>query len=711
MSQPVEPLEDACRRSAASSVEAIASLCSLHRIAFDRALLAQQFPDLSAPGSCLLALRKLGFQAKSTPCSADRLHRKQFPLLALIKGGGYQLLLQADADHVLIATPDGARMETSLDAFRQQFDGAVIQAAPAVGTPRDADATAATPRFGFRWFVPELLKHKSVWRQVLLASLVLQILSLAFPLMTQTVVDKVVVHRTQSTLIALGLAMGIFLLFTAILSWIRQYLVLHTGNRVDAVLGAAVFDHLFKLPLNYFERRPTGVIAARMHGVETIREFIASAAVSVALDVPFLLIAVAVMFTYSATLTFIVLGILGTIALMSLLVAPIFQARLNQQFLLGARNQAFLTEHVAGHETVKSLQMEPLLNHRYGGFLASYLQAGFSTKLLGNTYNTAANTLEQVMTVLVLMLGAWIVMNPAPGGPVFTIGMLVAFQMFASRISQPVLRLVGLWQQFQEANLAVNRLGDLMNAPAEPYAVVPSRAHSREGRIEFKDVAFRYGDDLPHLYRGVNLTVEPGRAITIMGPSGSGKSTLAKLLQGFYRATEGSIQVDGIDVRHQCANELRGHFGVVPQETVLFSGSIYDNLLAASPSATFDQVVQACQRAEIHGTIEALPQGYQTEIGERGIGLSGGQKQRIAIARALLKNPKVLIFDEATSALDSQTAQAFAATVNQLKGHVTLIFITHAMPRTLQVDEVYVIRDGELRKAISRVKEDEGATA
>ncbi|AEG93877.1 candidate ABC type bacteriocin/lantibiotic exporters, ATP-binding and permease domains [Ramlibacter tataouinensis TTB310] len=626
--------------------------------------------------------------------------------MALMVSGEFVLVLKAGTEGVQLWNGGGEQKTWAEGEFGEFFAEYIVQAAPAVRAPADTDAASMRQGFGFRWFVPELLKHKAVWRQVLVASLFLQLLSLAFPLITQAVVDKVVVHRTQSTLVVLGIAMGIFVFFTAILGWIRQYLVLHTGNRVDAVLGASVFEHLFKLPLRYFEKRPTGVIAARMNGIETIREFISSAAVTLVLDVPFLLIALAVMFFYSVPLTLIVLGILGVIGLMSILVAPVFQRRMNEQFMLGARNQAFLTEHVAGHETVKSLQMEPLLNARYGGYLAAYLQSGFATRQIGNTYNTVASALEQLMTVLVLMAGAWIVMNPTPGGTAFTIGMLVAFQMFAGRISQPMLRLVGLWQQFQQASLAVQRLGDLMNAPVEPYSLLPARQGDATGKIELEGVGFRYGDELPWLYRNVHLQIEPGRAIAIMGPSGSGKSTLAKLLQGFYRATEGAVKVNGIDARHQSANELRSNFGVVPQETVLFSGSIYDNLLAANPQASIQDVVQACRRAEIHQTIESLPNGYQTEIGERGAGLSGGQKQRIAIARALLKNPKVLIFDEATSSLDVGTAESFAATVNQLKGHVTMIFVTHAMPRTLQVDEVYIVRDGALRKAIARVKEE-----
>lgn len=686
--------------------EAIAELCRRHRLPVHPQLLRQRFPPPHAADAVVPALRQLGLRARCLSCGAQQLPSLTCPLLARLRSGAFVLMLHADGDTVRLWCPAQGEQVCALQAFAERFDGHVVLAAPAVPAPADPDAAAGRTGFGFGWFVPELLRHKAVWKQVLLASLFLQLLSLAFPLITQAVVDKVVVHRTQSTLVVLGIAMSVFVVFTAILGWIRQYLVLHTGNRVDAVLGASVFEHLFQLPLGYFERRPTGVIAARLHGIETIREFIASAAVTLILDVPFLLIALAVMYFYSVPLTLIVLGILGVIGLMSLLVAPVFQRRLNQQFLLGARNQAFVTEHVAGHETVKSLQMEPLLNARYGDYLASYLQSGFATRQLGNTYNTVANALEQWMTVLVLMVGAWIVMHPAAGEPTFTIGMLVAFQMFASRISQPMLRLVGLWQQFQQASLAVKRLGDLMNAPAEPYSLVPSRRGEASGRIDFEGVGFRYREELPWLYRGVHLQLEHGRAIAIMGPSGSGKSTLAKLLQGFYRASEGAIKVNGIDVRHQSANELRANFGVVPQDTVLFSGSVYDNLLAASPGASFDEIVEACRRAEIHETIEALPQGYQTELGERGTGLSGGQKQRLAIARALLKRPRVLIFDEATSSLDLATAEAFAATVNQLKGQITLIFVTHALPRSLQVDEVYVVRDGALRKAMARVKEE-----
>ena len=682
-------------------------LCALHRKPFSLELAAQQLAAPYTTDSLTHALSAYQFDATLRRAKPEKLHKEAFPLIVWLAPKGEPppsepsaaadsaaqatpaLLLQSDGASLLLIEPDDPAPRTiSLADFTPRYLGHLTRVTPRTdpATDPDSEAQARQARqFGFAWFVPELLQYRKLWQEILLASLVIQLIALATPLFTQTIIDKVVVHHTQSTLIVIALGMALFMLFSAGLSWLRQYLVLHTGNRVDAVLGASVFERLFKLPPLYFQHRPTGVIAARLHGVETIREFIASAAVTLVLDLPFLLIFVAIMFYYNVTLTLIALAILGLIVVSSLIVAPLFQRRLQEQFLQGARNQAFLTEYIVGLETVKSLQLEPQLNSRYSGYLASYLTAGFATKQLANTYNTCANLLEQVLSLLILAIGAWTVMHSRD----FTIGMLVAFQMFAGRLSQPMLRMVGLWQQFQQARLSIDRLGDLMNAPVEPYSVIPARDSRHQGEITIDQLAFRYGDHLPLVYENLTLAIQPGQTIAIMGPSGCGKSTLAKLLQGFYQPSAGRILIDGIDIRYLSANELRGHFGVVPQETTLFSGTVYDNLQMASPNASFEQIVAACKMAEIHAVIEALPQGYQTEIGERGAGLSGGQKQRIAIARALLKRPNILVFDEATSALDASTAEHFAHTINALKGKVTMLFITHGLPKGLHVDAIY----------------------
>jgi len=704
-------------------VWAVEATCSLLQKPFQRDLVLQQFASPYDHGSVSFALAELGIVTQLQKIKFKKLESQTYPLLVWLStssnGSGQPseaaldvphtsnnesqgvrpaIVLQAVADRVILIQPgEPVPLTISISEFQARCSGQGMRLSTLVADGTDPDSAilaAQSRRFGFSWFIPELLKHKKLWREVLLASLVIQLLALATPLFTQTIIDKVITNRTQSTLIVVLIGMGVFVVFTTILSWLRQYLVLHTGNRVDAVLGAAVFERLFKLPPMYFQHRPTGVISARLQGVETIREFIAGTAVTLILDFPFLLIFVAIMFYYSVTLTVIVLGIMLVIGFASFLVAPAFQKRLQEQFLMGARNQAFVTEYVAGMETVKSLQLEPQLASRYRQYLATYLTAGFSTKQLANTYNSFAQMLEQIMTLLILGVGAWTVMNNAQ----FTIGMLIAFQMFASRVSQPMLRLVGLWQQFQQAKLSVDRLGDLMNAPIEPYSLSPKRVQAGRGAVELQNLAFRYSEKLPLLYQNLNAQMQSGQTIAIMGPSGSGKSTLAKLLQGFYQPTEGRIKIDGVDIANLSANELRSHFGVVPQETMLFSGTILDNLQMANPQADFEQIVTACKLAEVNTTIEELPEGYQTEIGERGAGLSGGQRQRIAIARALLKRPKILVFDEATSALDAPTAELFAKTINGLRGKVTMLFITHGLPRGLKVDVLFQLTADGLKQ-------------
>jgi ATP-binding cassette, subfamily B, bacterial HlyB/CyaB len=444
-------------------VWALGSLCQLHKIPFDANLLLQQITPPYNIAGLLNAGQQLGLKIKAQSTAVTDLTSLPLPSIALMQAQTSEdktssesapthqpidrieptftdsdavsiesipnnpaparptfslvLILRADQDRVLcIGSGEQNPSLLPVADFAAQYTGQVILA----GVERTAAVTedaigpadvSAKPAFGFRWFVPELLKHKSIWRDVLLASLAIQLMALATPLFTQVIIDKVIVHHTMSTLTVIGIALAVFMLFTAVMTWVRQYLVIHTGNRVDAVLGTQVFSHLFKLPTRYFEQRPTGVVVARMHAIEEIREFITGAAVTLILDFPFLLIFLGIMFYFSVPLTLLSLCLLAVIVGLSFIVAPMFRARLNQQFLLGARNQAFLTEYVSGMETVKSLQMEPQLNSKYGNYMADYLQAGFKTKVLGNTYNTIANTLEQGMTLAILCVGAYLLVN------------------------------------------------------------------------------------------------------------------------------------------------------------------------------------------------------------------------------------------------------------------------------------------------------------
>ena len=697
--------------STEEAVWLLGSLAGLHRKPFDAELLIKRFaPPWDLP-TLIEALAALGLKAQPVPWPDPAQPPPPLPAVAFARSdppdsAGAPLLVarRSDGQLGLFRPGEAPRELADLGSLSREVEPWLLLCAeqePAAPADPDEDASAHAqtggrgstnnpskrPGFGFAWFIPELLRHRKLWRDVLLASLAIQLVGLATPLFTQVIIDKVIAHHSVSTLWVLGVALVVFMLFTSAMSWLRQYLVLHTGSRMDAVLGEQVMRHLLRLPLPYFEARPTGTLVARLQGVETLREFVSGAAVTLLLDLPFLFIFLAVMFWYSWVLSLVAVGLLLLIVGVSLVMVPVFRQRLDQQFLLGARNQAFLSEYLSGIATVKALQMEPDVDKRYGTYLAQYLQAGFATRQVGNTYQVSASALEQTMTLAILIVGAWTVMNDSN----FTVGMLVAFQMFASRLSQPLMRLVGLWQEFQQASIAVKRLADVLDMPTEPVSLVPQRAPGGNGAIEVQDLGFRYSERHPWLYQGLSLTLPPGQLTVLMGPSGCGKSTLAKLMLGFHLPEQGRITIDGRDIHHLAANELRAHFGVVPQETVLFSGTVLDNLLMAHPHARLEDAVAACRAAEIHDVIEQLPQGYQTEIGERGTGLSGGQRQRIAIARALLKRPKVLIFDEAVSNLDQETAELFAQTINRLKGKVTMVFITHQVPRGLAVDGVVLL--------------------
>src|SRR5712671_2940681 len=420
--------------SAEQFVWLLGGLSRFYRLPFDAALLLQQFPPPYAPHTLLEAARALGFKAGQGTIHEGKLADVPLPAIGFLRAGAAgpddgaapervpALILRCDGERFLyVAAGSEVPNARRLADFEALFEPSAVLVAHEVPADEQVRGFEDEPRrFGFRWFVPALAKHKTIWRDVLVASLAIQLIGLATPLFTQVIIDKVVVHHTQSTLIAVAIALVMFLMFNAVLSGLRQYLIIHTGNRVDAVLATSVFRHLFRLPLPYFEHRPTGVTVARLHGVETIREFITGAAISFVLDMPFLVIILAVMFWYSWQLSLIAVGVMLLLAAISVLVTPVWREKLNKQFKLGARNQAFMTEYISGVETVKTLQFEPVLERRFGDYLASYLAAGFTTRQLANAYNVAANALEQLMTIAVLIVGALLVMR----NDGFTIGML-----------------------------------------------------------------------------------------------------------------------------------------------------------------------------------------------------------------------------------------------------------------------------------------------
>lgn len=537
--------------------------------------------------------------------------------------------------------------------------------------------------YGWKWFGRVLWSRKAVLKDCLLASLLLQLMALGVPLATQAIVDKVISNQAISTLIAIGVGIGLLTVFSSAIGWIRQLLLIKLSTVLDRELSAQVIGHLFKLPLQYFESRSTGVLMTRAQGIQQVREFLSGAFVLLLIETPFLFVFLGFMLSYSPGLSLIVLGATALIIAISLCVGPVFRHRMTAQFEAGAHVQGFLAERIAAVETVKSLQLEPDIRRRFSELNDQLLARAQSAKELGNGYGTSLQLIEQLMGVAVLCAGAYLVMT----GDGMTIGMLVAFQMFSQRVSQPLLKLTSLWQDYQQTKVAMAQLGDIMASSPEYFSAQLTGVGSpTESILEIDSLAFRHAADRPYVFEGLSLRAKAGQVVLVTGPSGTGKSSLGKLLLGIHRAYEGSIRLKGRDLRSLPVNEIRATFGVVPQETVLFSGTVLENLVVSCSEVSMEAVVQACRLAGIHSDVESLPNGYQSQLGERGSGLSGGQRQRLGIARALLKRPDILILDEATSGLDEAAACAIAETINTLKSRLTVLFIAHRVPANLVVD-------------------------
>lgn len=633
------------------------------------------------------AARQRGLKAKRVQLSPAQLSRTPLPAVAQLDDGVFVIVAKVVDGQLLLQEGMGGDVSTvSLEHFSQRWDGRLLLAA------RRAPVLGKGGQFDLSWFVPAIAKYKLPLAEVVAMSLFLQLFALTSPLFFQVVMDKVLVHQSLSTLNVLVVGLVVVALFEVLLGGLRSYVFAHTANRIDVELGAKLFKHLLALPMAYFQSRRVGETVARVRELENIREFITSSALTLVMDLLFTLVFLAVMWHYSPLLTGVVLLSLPCYALIAIVVTPVLRRRIDEKFRRSAENQSFLVESVTGVETLKAMSVQTQTQSRWEEMLAAYVGASFRAANLGNVAGQLVQLVSKLCSASVLFLGAQAVME---GG--MTVGQLVAFNMFAGHVTTPVLRLSQLWNDFQQARLSVQRLGDVLNSPVEP-GYDPNRAclDAIAGELVLDQVSFRYRPDKPEVLRRISLRIPAGQTVGIVGPSGSGKSTLTKLIQRMYVPESGRVLVDGFDLAMVDTHWLRAQVGVVLQENLLFNRSVRDNIALADPGMPMERVVEAARLAGAHDFILALPEGYDTMLEERGANLSGGQRQRIAIARALVTNPRILILDEATSALDYESESIIQRNMRAICQGRTVLIIAHRLSTVRQADRILTVENGQV---------------
>ncbi|MEJ2076194.1 MAG: type I secretion system permease/ATPase, partial [Reinekea sp.] len=653
-------------------------------------------------GAPIGSLKFLGSKEESMACVLRRYGVTDsgdiLPAIAKARDGSYFILARLGEStdtsgasttrtYLIHDLRDAAPRSVSQEEFDALWSGELI-----LVTRRQGLGESLQQKFDISWFIPSLVKYRKIFSEVLIASFFLQLFALVTPLFFQVVMDKVLVHRGFSTLDVLAIGFFVIVVFEAFLGGFRNYLFSHTTNRVDVELGSRLFNHLLALPLAYFESRQVGQNVARVRELDSIRNFITGTALTLVIDLFFVFVSLTLMWYYSPTLTWIVLATVPAYIILSMFITPILRHRLNDKFKHSAANTAFLTESITGIGTVKSMAVEPQMRRKLEDHLSSYVHASFRSQNLGNVANQVSSLISKLMTLGIIWWGAHLVIDGQ-----ITVGQLIAFNMLASRVSGPVLKLVQLWQEFQQAGISIARLGDILNTPREPgFNPNRSRLPSLQGAVTLDHVKFRYRVDGPLILHEIDMQVKPGEVIGIVGRSGSGKSTITKLIQRLYVPEAGRVLVDGVDLAMIDTAWLRRQIGVVLQENFLFNRSIRENIALVDPSIPMERVIAVAKMAGAHEFIVELPEGYDTMVGEQGSNLSGGQRQRLAIARALINNPSILIFDEATSALDYESERLIQDNMARICQGRTVFIIAHRLSTVHACNRIIVMDKGRI---------------
>ena len=664
---------------------------SAERLIHDYALTAEEPDDRLL----LRMARELGLKAKAERMSWPDLQRLDgvFPVLARLKNGNTVIVvgLKRTPEKIDVAVVDPLMAQAGIalvpsNAFCDAWTGTLVF------LKRTWSMNDPQQPFGLRWFIPELLREKKVFRDIAIAALTLHILALALPMFTQLVIDKVLVHQTYTTLYVLTAGVVAAILFEAGFSALRQFLLLFATNKVDIRLTVKTFSHLLALPIDYFEMTSTGVVSRHMQQVEKIRQFLTGRLFLTALDSTALLIFIPLLLMYSVKLTVVVLLFAAMVAVVvGLMIGP-FRRRLTHLYNAEAQRQAMMVETIGGMRTIKSLALEPLQRKRWSERAAEAIDRHYGVGKISIFANTLVSVIERLQGVVVLAFGVHLVFDQE-----ISVGALIAFNMLSGRVVHPLVQIVGLVQEYQETALSVRMLGEVMNRPPERRPGATGVRLPFKGRIQFDGISFRYpGASVPAL-TDISLDIQAGSLVGIVGRSGSGKSTLTRIVQGLYPVQEGLVRLDGVDTREIDLAHLRRSIGVVLQDSFMFRGTIRENIAATKPDARLEEIIHVAKLAGADEFIERLPQGFDTPLEEGATNLSGGQKQRLSIARALLPQPRFLILDEATSALDPDSEAIFMENLGRIRQGRTVLIVSHRLSTLVPCDAIVVLDQGRIR--------------
>jgi len=680
-----------------TTVQCLAALAQHHRLPInperlieDYALVAQE----PAPATVLRMAADIGLKARLDKLTWETLLAQEgvFPLMARMSDGNCVIVIGAkpsDGGQVMVLNPLAEKAAVPLAISRETFctlwSGEVFLMKRVFELPQDSQP------FGFRWFIPEIMKQKAALRDIAIAAIAMHFLALASPIFFQLVIDKVLVHQNLSTLWVLSIGIVIALIFDSLLGYLRQILTISATNKIDMRLTRRTFAHLLSLPIDYFETTTAGVITRHMQQVEKIRGFLTGRMFFTFLDATSLLIFLPILFTYSVQLALITLVFTLLIAGIVAAMVPTFQRRLQDLYVAEGERQSMMVETIHGMRTVKALAIEPTQRRLWDQRSAQSINMHFRVGTLAITGNAITDFLGKLLPVVIIVLGAQLVFDQT-----MTVGALIGFQMLTSRVTAPLISIVGLVNEYQETVLSIKMMGEVMNRPSEGRATAGGLRPDLVGEISFDEVTFRYPGSSNAALDRASFTIPAGKIVGIVGRSGSGKTTLTKLIQGLYPVQEGIVRFDRTDAREIELAHLRRQIGVVLQENFLFRGTVRDNISAARPDATFEEIVAAADAAGASEFIERMAQGYNTLLEENASNLSGGQKQRLSIARSLLTKPRILVLDEAASALDPESEAIFIKNLSRIAVGRTVIMISHRLSTLVNAHAILVMQQGRL---------------